>query len=101
MQWIFPNAPENLDAIASLIHTHETDPFCEPVAGSGRSRNRVMAMMRSIKYIAGLIDDLVANDTAEKRIMLAGFSPGHTMAFADRHCFEILNKVGWIDYAFG
>jgi hypothetical protein len=39
-----------------------------------------MAMMGSIKYIAGLIDDLVVKVTPEKRMMLGGFSPGNDMS---------------------
>lgn len=37
-------------------------------------------MMRTVKYVVGIIDDLVAKGVPEKRIVLGGFSQGHAMA---------------------
>jgi lysophospholipase-1 len=51
-------------------------------------------MTRSVKYIVGLIDDLVEKGVPAKRIILAGFSQGHAMTLLTGLTSKYADKLG-------
>lgn len=51
-------------------------------------------MLRSVQYITGLIDELVAQGVPEKRIVLAGFSQGHVMTLLTGLTSKYAGKLG-------
>jgi lysophospholipase-1 len=51
-------------------------------------------MMRSVKYVVSLIDDLVEKGVPAKRIILAGFSQGHGITLLTGLTSKYADKLG-------
>lgn len=80
MQWIFLDAPENRDAMQQAWYAPTALPSIATSRPELEDPEDEDGMMRTIKYVVGVIDDLVAKGIPEKRIVLGGFSQGHAMS---------------------
>ncbi|KAJ9647177.1 hypothetical protein H2201_003397 [Coniosporium apollinis] len=80
MQWVFPNAPENQDAMQSAWYTPtRLSPFPSSRPELDDSEDEE-GMMKSVRYVESLLDDLTSKGVPPNRIVLAGFSQGHAMS---------------------
>ncbi len=81
MQWIFPNAPENRDAMEQAWFTpSQLSPFpsSRPELDDPEDED---GMKQSLAYVTTLIDDLVSQGVPTNRIVVGGFSQGCAMTF--------------------
>ncbi|KAF2122491.1 Alpha/Beta hydrolase protein [Lophiotrema nucula] len=79
LQWIFPNALENRDAMTTAWYTPtrlSPYPSSRPELDDPEDEE---GMRSSMSYIETLIDDLVSQGVPERRIVLGGFSQGCAM----------------------
>jgi len=79
MQWIFPHALENRDAMQPAWYAPtglSPFPSSRPELDDPEDED---GMKASMAYIESLIDDLVAKGTPPQRIVLGGFSQGCAM----------------------
>jgi len=80
MQWIFLDAPENRDGMQQAWYAPTGLPSIAPSRPELADAEDEDGMMRTIRYIVSIIDDLVAEGIPAKRVVLGGFSQGHAMA---------------------
>lgn len=76
MQWIFPNALENRDAMQRAWYTPtplSPFPSQRPELDDPEDED---GLKQSVEYIESLIDDLVDRDIPPNRIVIGGFSQG-------------------------
>ncbi|KAF2099996.1 acyl-protein thioesterase 1 [Rhizodiscina lignyota] len=79
LKWIFPSAPENRDAMERAWFT---PTGLSPVANSRPELDDPEdedGLMRSLRSIEAMIDDVVAKGTPAERVILGGFSQGCAM----------------------
>ena len=94
MSWTIPNAVENHDVGTTAWYMPtRLSPYL-PSRPELEDDEDEEGMLRSVKYLTGLIDELVAQGVPEKRIVLAGFSQGHVMALLTGLTSKYAGKLG-------
>lgn len=94
MSWTIPNAVEDHDLATTAWFTPTSlSPF-PPSRPELEDDEDEDGLLRSVKYITGLIDELVAQGIPEKRIVLAGFSQGHVMALLTGLVSKYAGRLG-------
>ncbi|KAH6637756.1 acyl-protein thioesterase 1 [Boeremia exigua] len=94
MSWTIPNAIEDHDlASTAWFMPTRLSPF-PPSRPELEEDEDEDGLLRSRKYITGLIDELVAQGVPEKRIVLAGFSQGQVMALLTGLTSRYAGKLG-------
>ncbi|KAF9731241.1 hypothetical protein PMIN04_005562 [Paraphaeosphaeria minitans] len=78
MPWALANTLHNLTAWYALSLLPPSRPELE-------GEEDAEAIPPSAQYLASLIDDLVSQGIAEKRVVLGGFSQGYAMALFTNH----------------
>ncbi|KAL1596034.1 hypothetical protein SLS59_008023 [Nothophoma quercina] len=94
MSWTIPNAIEehDLGTTAWYMPTRLSPyPPSRPELEDDEDED---GMLKSVQYITGLIDELVAQGVPEKRIVLAGFSQGHVMTLLTGLTSKYAGKLG-------
>ncbi|KAF2685650.1 alpha/beta-hydrolase [Lentithecium fluviatile CBS 122367] len=80
MSWILPNALDNREVASTAWYiSTKPSPF-PPSRPELEDDEDEVGLKASREYIDSLIDDLIAQDVLERRIVLGGFSQGHAMA---------------------
>lgn len=94
VSWTIPNAIEDHD-LATTAWFMPTSlspyPLSRPELEDDEDED---GMLRSVEYITGLVDELVAQGVPEKRIVLAGFSQGHVMTLLTGLTSKYAGKLG-------
>lgn len=80
MQWIFPNAKENRDAMQRAWYTPTSLSPVQPSRPELKDDEDESGMQESVKYVVSLIDDLCSKGIPPNRIVLGGFSQGCAMS---------------------
>ncbi|KAF1362368.1 acyl-protein thioesterase 1 [Lizonia empirigonia] len=80
MSWTIPSAIEDHDLAATAWFMPTGLSPYPPSRPELEDDEDEVGMLQSVKYITGLIDELVTQGVPEKRIVLAGFSQGHVIA---------------------
>ncbi|KAF2758143.1 acyl-protein thioesterase 1 [Pseudovirgaria hyperparasitica] len=80
MQWIFPEATENRDAMQKAWYRQVRLLATAPSRPELEEDEDEDGMLLSMKYIESLIDGLTSRGVPPNRIVLAGFSQGCAMA---------------------
>jgi lysophospholipase I len=79
LEWCFPNAPENMDAMQRAWFTPtRLSPFPSSRPELDEPED-IGGMMKSLKDIEKMIDDVVAKGVPANRVVLGGFSQGCAM----------------------
>lgn len=94
MSWTIPNAIEHRDVGTTAWYTPTRLSPYPPSRPELEDDEDEDGMLRSVRYITGLIDELVAQGIPEKRIVLAGFSQGHVMALLTGLTSKYAGKLG-------
>ncbi|KAI4735151.1 alpha/beta-hydrolase [Aureobasidium sp. EXF-12298] len=102
MQWIFPNAPHNLDARQNAWYT----PSSLQPAPAGRPElapdEDEEGLRKSVEYVESLLDDLTSRGIPPNRIVLGGFSQGCALALltelTSRYAGKLAGIVGLMGY---
>ncbi|KAI4792460.1 alpha/beta-hydrolase [Aureobasidium sp. EXF-8846] len=102
MQWVFPNAPHNMDARQNAWYT----PSSLQPAPAGRPElapdEDEGGLRKSVEYIESLLDDLTSRGIPPNRIVLGGFSQGCALALltelTSRYAGKLAGIVGLMGY---
>lgn len=94
MSWTIPNAIEDRDVGTTAWYTPTRLSPYPPSRPELEDEEDEDGMLRSVKYITGLIDELVEQGVPEKRIVLAGFSQGHVMALLTGLTSKYAGRLG-------
>lgn len=79
MQWILPTAPENRDAMQRAWYSPtRLSPFASSRPELDDPEDEE-GMLRSVKSVEALIDELTGRGVPPDRIVLGGFSQGHAV----------------------
>lgn len=94
MTWTIPNAIENHDLGTTAWYMPTRLSPYPPSRPELEDDEDEDGMLRTVKYITGLVDQLVAQGIPEKRIVLAGFSQGHCMALLTGLVSKYAGRLG-------
>ncbi|KAG9676247.1 alpha/beta-hydrolase, partial [Aureobasidium melanogenum] len=102
MQWIFPNAPHNIDARQNAWYA----PSSLQPAPAGRPElapeEDEEGLRKSVEYVESLIDNLTSRGIPPNRIVLGGFSQGCALALltelTSRYSGKLAGIVGLMGY---
>lgn len=94
MSWTIPNALEERDVGTTAWYMPTRLSPYPPSRPELEDDEDEDGMLRSAKYITGLIDELVEQGIPEKRIVLAGFSQGHVMALLTGLTSKYAGRLG-------
>ncbi|KAJ4345001.1 hypothetical protein N0V95_006038 [Ascochyta clinopodiicola] len=94
MSWTIPNAIEEHELATTAWFTPTRLSPYPPSRPELEDDEDEDGMLRSVKYITGLVDELVAQGVPEKRIVLAGFSQGHVMALLTGLASKYAGRLG-------
>ncbi|KAF3005140.1 hypothetical protein E8E13_010400 [Curvularia kusanoi] len=94
MSWTIPNAVEDRDVGTTAWYTPTRLSPYPPSRPELEDDEDEDGMLRSVKYLTVLIDELVAQGVPEKRIVLAGFSQGHVMTLLTGLISKYAGKLG-------
>ena len=102
MQWIFPNATENRDAMQMAWYTPTSlapPPHGRPELADEEDED---GMKASVSYVESLLDDLTSKGVPPNRIVLGGFSQGCALSFltelTSRYAGKLAGLVGLMGY---
>lgn len=94
MSWTLPNALEDRDLGTTAWYMPTRLSPYPPSRPELEDDEDEDGMLRSVKYITDLVEELVAQGIPEKRIVLAGFSQGHVMALLTGLVSKYAGKLG-------
>lgn len=94
MSWTIPNATEDRDLGTTAWYMPTRLSPYPPSRPELEDDEDEDGMLRSVKYITGLVDGLVAQGVPEKRIVLAGFSQGHVMTLLTGLVSKYAGRLG-------
>jgi len=101
MQWIFPNATENRDAMTQAWYTPTSleAPRGRPELADEEDED---GLLRSVTYIESVLDGLTSRGIPPNRIVLGGFSQGCAMSLltelSGRYSGKLAGVVGLMGY---
>jgi predicted esterase len=102
VSWTLPNAIEDRDLGTTAWYMPTRLSPYPPSRPELEDDEDEDGMLGTVKYIEGLVDELVAQGVPEKRIVLAGFSQGHVMALltglVSKYAGRLGGLVGLIGY---
>lgn len=94
MSWTIPNALENRDLGTTAWYMPTRLSPYPPSRPELEDDEDEDGLLRSVEYLTGLVDGLVAQGVPEKRIVLAGFSQGHVMALLTGLVSQYSGRLG-------
>lgn len=102
MQWIFPNAPHNMDARQNAWYAPSSlqpAPAGRPELAADEDEE---GLRKSVEYVESLISDLTSRGIPPNRIVLGGFSQGCALALltelTSRYSGKLAGIVGLMGY---
>ncbi|THW06835.1 alpha/beta-hydrolase [Aureobasidium pullulans] len=96
MQWVFPNAPHNMDARQNAWYTPSSlnpPPAGRPELAPDEDEE---GLIKSVKYVESLLDDLTSRGIPPNRIVLGGFSQGCALALLTELTSSYAGKLAGI-----
>ncbi|KAJ4321854.1 hypothetical protein N0V94_002687 [Neodidymelliopsis sp. IMI 364377] len=94
VSWTLPNAIEDRDLGTTAWYMPTRLSPYPPSRPELEDDEDEDGMLRTVKYIEGLVDELVAQGVPEKRIVLAGFSQGHVIALLTGLVSKYAGRLG-------
>lgn len=102
MQWVFPNALENRDALDTAWYTPTSlaaPPAGRPELADDEDED---GLRESVTYVETLLDDLTSKGVPADRIVLGGFSQGCAMSLltglTSKYADRLAGIVGLMGY---